>query len=66
MTLAEIQREVVALSESDRVALKAFLLHLGRVNDPENRRDLGERMRSIEAGNKVSLDDFIRLNASVD
>ena len=64
MTLQQIKQEVAALSDTDRLALQAFLIHLGRVDDPAYRQDLSRRRERLEAGGGVSLDEFIRLNRS--
>ena len=62
MTLQQIKEEVAGLSDADRLALQAFLIHLDRVNDPFYRQETGDRTQRLEAGSGVSLDEFVRLN----
>ncbi len=62
MKLEELIRGVDEASEEDRLALAAHLKHLERVNDPENAVDLDRRMREMDAGQKVSLEDAIRIH----
>lgn len=62
MTLPELKAAVATLTADERLDLYAYLLHLERVNDPEHRREMAERIDRMDQGDRVSLDEFIRAN----
>ncbi len=66
MTLDELKREAVELSEEDRLRLRAFLTHLDRVNTPENRAELSRLDRAIDAGEYVTLEQWRKLHAALE
>ena len=55
MSVAELKEIVDKSTEEERIFLEAYLQHLNRVADPENGRDLDERLGQMDAANKVSL-----------
>ena len=65
MTLDEIQREAAALSEEERLRLRAFLKHLERVDSDENRRELARLNAEIDAGKYFTLEDFQKMHADL-
>ena len=65
MTLDEIQREAAALSEEERRRLRAFLIHLERVNSEDNRRELARLNAEIDAGKYYTLEDFEAMDAKL-
>ncbi len=65
MTLDEIQREVTALTEEERLRLRVFLRHLERVNSPENQAELTRLNSEIDAGNYYTLEDFEKMHAEL-
>ena len=62
MDLQQIKQEAAGLSDDDRLALQAFLMHLARVDDPVHRRSLSELLRRLDTGDKVALEEFIQRN----
>ncbi len=65
MTLDEIQREVVALSEEERLRLSAFLKHLARVDTEENRAELARLNAEIDAGRYFTIEDVEKAEAAL-
>ena len=65
MTLDEIQREAAALSEEERVRLRAFLIHLGRVDTEENRAELTRLNAEIDAGIYFTAEDVAKAHADL-
>ncbi len=65
MTLDEIQREAAALSEDERLRLRAFLKHLERVDSDENRAKLSRLNAEIDAGNYYTLEDLEKVDAKL-
>lgn len=52
-TVQEVQEALKGMSPEDRTRVKAFLLHLTRVNDPERKADLTRRLQRMEQGGGV-------------
>ena len=65
MTLDEIQREAAALSEEERLRLRAFLIHLARVDTEENREELTRLNAEIDAGKYYTLEDFQKMHSDL-
>jgi hypothetical protein len=66
MSLAEAKRIVDEMSLEERLFLAAYLHHRLRADDPANRADLEERMRQVDAGNKVTLEQAWRLHSTLE
>jgi len=66
MGLAEVKRLVDKMSQEERLFLSAYLHHRLRADDPANCADLEQRMRQIEAGNKLTLEQARRLHESLE
>jgi hypothetical protein len=60
MSVAEMKREAIALPEAERRELSAFLLQLGRERNEGWRQELSRRMQDMDAGKKVSQQEFER------
>ncbi|HVU23126.1 MAG TPA: hypothetical protein VHE13_03305 [Opitutus sp.] len=65
MSLAEIQSQVKALPPSERVVLSAYLRHLGRRDSAANQQSLDAAAARIEAGEKVSRAQLVRLHETL-
>ena len=61
MDSGRLKRLVDEISQGERLFLAAYLHHRLRAEDPVRRADLEERMRQMEAGNKVTLEEAWRL-----
>ena len=66
MDLARLKQIVEEISQEERLFLAAYLHHRLRASDPAYRADLEERMRQIESGNKVSLEEAWRLHRALE
>lgn len=65
MSLAEIQSQVQAMPPSGRVVLSAYLRHLTRRDTAANRQSLDAAAARMEAGEKVSRAQLVRLHESL-
>ena len=65
MSLAEIQSQVKALPPSERVVLSAYLRHLSRCDSVSNKQSLDAAAARMEAGEKVSRAQLVRLHESL-
>lgn len=66
MTVAKLKRTVDAMKPEERAFVGAYLQHLARVDDPVHKTRLGERMRRMDAGRKVSLEQAKRLHQALE
>jgi hypothetical protein len=62
MTMLELKQEVSRLSPRSRRELNAYLIRL-RHQTPAWRKELGRRMKNMDAGKKISLDNLAALIA---
>ena len=53
-TVQEVQDALKGMSPEDRKRVKAFLLHLTRVNDPGHKAEMTRRLQRMEQGGGVS------------
>jgi len=65
MTTAKLKRTVDRLTPAQRAFVASYLRHLARVDDPQHQAKLGERMRRMDAGRKVSLAQARRLHQAL-
>jgi len=63
MSFAEIKLEAEKLSAAEVVYLAAYFRHLSRRRNPAYLAGLDAAWEATEAGDRVSLDDFRRLEA---
>lgn len=54
VSLTEIQEEIAKLSDEDREILAAWLALQRETKTPQFRQELGEAMRRMDAGRKVT------------
>jgi hypothetical protein len=65
MTTAKLKQTVDNLTLAQRAFVAAYLQHLARVDDPQHQAKLGQRMRRMDAGRKVSLEQAQRLHEAL-
>ena len=65
MTFEDVKRGAAELSEEERLQLRAFLLHLQRMDDPGNQAELSRLDRAMDAGDYVTLEDWRELHAKL-
>ena len=63
MSFAEIKQEAEKLSTAEVVYLAAYFRHLSRRGNPAYLAGLDAAWEAAKAGDRVSLDDFRRLEA---
>ncbi|MGH8016861.1 MAG: hypothetical protein ACREIA_01005 [Opitutaceae bacterium] len=59
MTLLELKQEITRLSLRERRELNAYMVRL-RHERPEWKKAISKRMRQMDAGEKLSMDDIER------
>ena len=59
MTLLQLKQEITRLSQKERRELNAYLIRL-RQERPEWKRVISRRMRDMDAGKKVTIDELER------
>ena len=57
MTMLELKQEISRLSVRERQELNAYMIRL-RHERPEWRRMISKRMREMDAGKKLSIDEL--------
>jgi hypothetical protein len=65
MSVAELQKEISALSAGKRRSVAKFVAHLKREDSAARRQKLSRTMREMDAGKKYSLaqvDDILARN----
>ena len=58
MSLTELEREVAELSIEDRLKLSIFLANLEAEKESEFRQEVDARMKRMDSGQKVSMEEF--------
>jgi hypothetical protein len=58
MSFSELKDQIAALSASDRLKLSAFLMELEEQSEPEFRQEVSGRMKAMDMGKKVSMEQF--------
>ena len=61
-TVQEVQEALRGMSPEDRNRVKAFLLHLSRVNDPAYKADLTRRLQAMEQGDRVTQAELEKMH----
>lgn len=65
MSLAEIQSQVKTMPLSERLVLSAYLRHLARRDAAANRQALDAAAARMQAGEKVSRTQLLRLHETL-
>jgi hypothetical protein len=58
MSFAELKEQVASLSAKERFQLVAFLAEMEEQNEEEFRADVDRRMKAMDAGKKVTGEEF--------
>ena len=66
VSVTELKQTIDTLGPEERVFVAAYLQHLARVEDPQHQAKLGERMRRMDAGRKITLDQAQRLHEALE
>lgn len=59
MSIAEIKEHVAGLSAKERLQLAAFLADLDETDEPAFRAEVDQRMKAMDAGRKVTEEEFL-------
>jgi hypothetical protein len=60
MSVAELTEKINELSPEERSQLFAFLAGMGQQEEAEFREEIGRRMKDMDAGHKVTAEEFER------
>ncbi len=60
MSIEQLQREMEHASDAERLELAMYLRHLRRRNDPEHAAELSRRMKEMDEGKRVTLEEVQR------
>jgi hypothetical protein len=63
MSLAELREQAVALSAEERLQLAAFLAELDERTEIQFRETADRRMKAMDTGKKVTMEEFEREHA---
>ncbi len=61
MTMLQLKQEISKLTRKERRELNAYMIRL-RHETPAWKKTVSARMRAMDAGKKISLDELERLN----
>ena len=65
MSFAEIKASIDRMSDEERFFAAAYLQHRAQANDPAYQAVLSERMKRMDAGQKVTLEQAQRIHDSL-
>jgi hypothetical protein len=57
MTMLQLKQEISKLSRKERIELNAYMIRL-RHETPEWRKTVSKRMRDMDAGKKITLEEL--------
>jgi hypothetical protein len=66
MSAVQVKRVIDKMSGEDRFFALAYLKHLVRRDDPSHQKLLGDRVREMDRGKKISLASVKRLHKQLD
>ena len=66
MSTAEIKASIDRMSDEERFIAAAYLQHCAQQRNPAYKALLAKRMRRMDAGRKVTLDQTERIHAALE
>lgn len=66
MSITEIKASIDRMTEEERFFAAAYLQHRAQADDPAYQTLLSERMKRMDAGQKVSLDQAQRIHEALE
>lgn len=66
MSTAEIKASIERMTGDERFFASAYLQHLARANDPAYQSVLGQRMRRMDDGKRVTLEQAVQLHSALE
>ena len=66
MSTADIKANIDQMTEDERFFAAAYLQHLAQENDPAYQATLAERMKRMDAGHKVTLEQAHRTHDTLE
>ena len=64
-TVQEVQDALKIMSLEERNRVKAFLLHLSRVSDPEYQAETSRRLQAMAQGDRVTSAELEKMHADL-
>jgi hypothetical protein len=65
VSTAKLKQTVDVMTPAERAFVGAYLQHLARADDPTHKAKLGMRMRRMDGGRKVSLEQARHLHRAL-
>lgn len=62
ITVQEVQEAIKGMTPEERNRVKAFLLHLSRVDDPAHKAEMTRRLKAMEKGGGVPQEEVERMH----
>jgi hypothetical protein len=62
MSTSDIKANIDQMTEDERFFAAAYLQHIAQANDPAYQTTLAERMKRMDAGRKVTLEQAHRIH----
>ena len=66
MSIAEIKASIDRMTDEERFFAAAYLQHRAQANNPAYQALLSERMKRMDAGQKVTLEQAQRIHEALD
>ena len=66
MSIAEIKASIDRMTDEERFFAAAYLQHRAQENDPAYQALLSERMKRMDAGRKVTLEQAQRIHEALE
>lgn len=61
-TVQEVQEAIKGMTPEERNRVKAFLLHLSRVDDPAHKAEMTRRLEAMENGDRVTSEQVQKMH----
>jgi hypothetical protein len=66
VSTSDIKAKIAQMTEDERFFAAAYLQHLAQENDPAHQTALAERMKSMDAGHKFTLEQVQRIHGALE
>ena len=66
MSITEIKASIDRMTDEERFFAAAYLQHHAQTDDPAYQALLSERMKRMDAGQKVTLEKALRIHEALD
>jgi len=60
MSMVEVKETIAEMTAEELLEIAALIAHLNRADSPEYQKEMDRRMSGMDAGKKISSEDFTR------